>query len=92
MRSTVSQRQAQGPAEFKRQHEQEEQQGRDQVIAEFGGDMNALAGEILYYRRAAVQLADAANRMTLRAPFSMPPGPYWVPRPVPATDDHETDE
>jgi hypothetical protein len=44
MRSTTAQRRAQDFAEFKRQQEQER---RDQVIAEFDGDPQALAAENL---------------------------------------------
>jgi hypothetical protein len=49
MRSTAAQRRAQHFAEFKR--EQEEQERRDQVIAEFGGDPQAMAAEILRWCR-----------------------------------------
>jgi hypothetical protein len=46
-------------AEFKRQREQEEQERRDQVIAEFNGDLQAMATEILRYRHGVAQIADA---------------------------------
>jgi hypothetical protein len=63
-------------AACRRQREQEEQQRRDQVVAEFGGDLNAMADEILRYRHGLAQVAEAIGWMKSGAPFAMiPPGP-----------------
>jgi hypothetical protein len=45
MRPTAAQRRAQHFAEFKREREQEEQERRDWVIAEFRRDPHAMAAE-----------------------------------------------
>jgi hypothetical protein len=91
--STARHQRAQRIAEFKRQREQEEQARRDQVIAEFNGDPQAMATEILYYRRSVAQTADAIAWMQAGAPFvSLGPGPYWKPRPTPVLDDREIED
>jgi hypothetical protein len=79
-------------AEFARQHEQEEQERRDRVIAEFNSDLQAMATEILRYRHAVVQIADAVSWMQAGAPFAtLGPGPYWKPRPTLADRESEND-
>jgi hypothetical protein len=89
MESTVQrQRRAQHLTELTRQREQEEQARRDRVIAEFNGDLQAMATEILYYRFSLAQVADALAWMQAGAPFiSMGPGPHWKPRPAPILND-----
>jgi hypothetical protein len=64
-------------AESKRARELEQQQHRDEVIGEFSGDARAMAAEILRYRHAIEQLADAVSWIKDGRPFvAMPPGPY----------------
>jgi hypothetical protein len=78
MKSTAAQRRAQHFAEFKREREKEEQERRDRVIAEFNGDPQAMAAEILRYRRDLAQMAEAIDWMKQGAPFAMiGPGPHW---------------
>jgi hypothetical protein len=90
MRPTAAERRAQHFAEFKQQREQEEQERRDRVIAEFDGDPQAMATEILRYRHGVTQLTDAIEWMRQGAPvISMGPGPRWRPKPVPVLNDWE---
>jgi hypothetical protein len=83
MRSTAAQRRAQHFAEFTREREQEERERRDQVIAEFGGDPQAMAAEILRCRHGLAQVSDALKWMQTGAPFvTLGPGPHWNPKPA----------
>jgi hypothetical protein len=60
---------------------QDEQEQLDRVVAEFGGDPNAMAQEILRYRHAEAQLASAIAWVQKGAPFAIiGPGKYWRPR------------
>ena len=69
---------AQNLAELRCRREQDEQRDRDQVIAVFGGDHQAMADEILRYRRGLSLLGQGINWMKSGAPFAMlPPGPHW---------------
>jgi hypothetical protein len=87
MRPTAAERRAQHFAEFKREREQEEQERRDRVIAEFNGDPQAMATEILRCHSLA-QIADAIDWMRQGAPFiTMGPGPHWKPKPVPVPNE-----
>jgi hypothetical protein len=61
MKSTAAEQRAQQFAEFRQQREHEEQERRDLVVAEFNGDMQAMATEILSYRRSLAQIADAVT-------------------------------
>jgi hypothetical protein len=71
----------QNRAECRRRREQGEQRDRDRVIAEFGGDPQALADEVLRLRRALKVIADAVGLAQQSAPFALIwPGPYWRPR------------
>jgi hypothetical protein len=80
MRQTAAEQRAKRFAEFKREREQEEQQHRDAVIAEFHGDPQAMATEILRTRHGLAQIADAVEWMREGAPFiTMGPGPHWKP-------------
>jgi hypothetical protein len=80
MRPTAAQQRAQHFAEFRRQREQEEQEHRDTVIAEFGGDSQAMADEIRRLRRGLAQIASAVDWARQSAPFiAMGPGPHWKP-------------
>jgi hypothetical protein len=63
MRLTAAERRAQQFVEFKREREQEEQERRAQVIAEFNGDPQAMATEILRCRHGLAQIADAIGWM-----------------------------
>jgi hypothetical protein len=73
-------RQAEQFAAFQQQRDQEEQERRDKVVAEFGGDPRMMADEILRYRRSLAQIADGIDWMRAGAPFiTMGPGPYWKP-------------
>jgi hypothetical protein len=88
MKLTAAERHARPFAEDKQQREQEERECRDRVIAEFNGDPQAMATEILRYRHGVTQLADAIEWMRQGAPFiSMGPGPRWRPKPVPVIND-----
>ena len=79
---------AQRWAEHKEARDREEARRRDQVIAEFDGDLRALADEILRLRHGMTQLADAIEWMKKGAPFAMiAPGP-WEPKPEEA-DVHD---
>jgi hypothetical protein len=70
------------------QRKQEEQERLDQVVVEFQGDAHAMAKEILRYRRAGMQIADAVDWMRQGAPFAMiGPGPHWR---QPQADEGET--
>jgi hypothetical protein len=67
-------------AQDRQQSELEEFQRRERVIAEFAGDLNAMAAAILRYRHAVVQLFDAVDWMRQGAPFiALGPGPHWKP-------------
>jgi hypothetical protein len=94
MQSTVQQqRRTQVLTELTRQHEQEEQERRDRVIAEFDGDMQAMATGILYCRRSVAQVADAIDWMRAGSPFiTMGPGPHWKPKPKPVLLDGKEGE
>jgi hypothetical protein len=71
MQSTVQQqRRTQHLTELRQEREREEQERRDKVIAEFNGDMQALADEILYHRRSRAQLAETGSLGCRRAPRS----------------------
>jgi len=73
---------AQNLAELRCRREQDEQRCRDQVIAESGGDLQAMADEILRYRCGLSLLAKGIDWMKSGAPFAMlPPGPLWKPKP-----------
>jgi hypothetical protein len=86
MRSTAAERRARHFAEHKHERKQEDQARRDQVIAEFGGDPNAMADEILRYRRGVAQLEEAIGWARQGAPFTViAPGPYWNARPMTAS-------
>ena len=62
------------------EYEQERQQQRAAVIAEFAGDTDAMAAEILRYRHVLNQLADVVTWAQAGAPFGViAPGPYWQP-------------
>jgi hypothetical protein len=75
-------RQAQNLAELRCRREQERTQNQDQVIAEFGGDLRAIADEILRLRRGLAQIADAIDWMKAGAPFGVvPPGPFGKQQP-----------
>jgi hypothetical protein len=72
---------AQRWAEHKQTRDREGAQRRDQVIAEFGGDPQALAEEILRLRHGLSLLAKGIDWMKKSAPFAMiPPGPLWKPK------------
>jgi hypothetical protein len=76
MPSTAAQRRAQRFAEFKRQREQEEQEHRDTVIAEFRADPRAMADEIRRLRRGLAQMAKVVGWMQVGRPFTViGPGP-----------------
>ena len=64
-------------ADYMSSRELEEQQRRDGIIAEVSGDARAMAAEILRYRHAIEQLADAVSWIKDGRPFvAMPLGPY----------------
>jgi hypothetical protein len=83
-----SDRWAQHLAASGQKRRQEEQRRRDQVLAEFGGNPQAMADEILRYRHGLVQLAGAVDLMQRGAPFFaiLRPGPLWKPN-SDGTDD-----
>jgi hypothetical protein len=54
-----------------RQRAPKEQQRRGDVIADFGGDLHAMAEEILRYRRAAMQFGAAIDWVRAGVPFGM---------------------
>ena len=65
----------------RQQCEQAEQQCRDQVLAEFGGDSRAMADEIVRLRNGLSLLAEAVDWVQKSAPVALVrPGPYWRPR------------
>jgi hypothetical protein len=56
--------------------EREQQRERDQVVAEFAGDPQRLADEILRLRRGIYQVGEAIEWLKTGRPFAMiPPGP-----------------
>jgi hypothetical protein len=68
--------------------EQERRRERDEVIAEFENDTQAMAREILRLRAGVNQLEKAINWLKLGGPFGMiGPGPYW--RPKGEGDEHQ---
>src|SRR5262249_15306910 len=73
---------AQNLAESRQRREQEERQRRNQVIAEFGADPQAMADEILRYRHGLKQLADAVDLMQRGVPFFaiVGSGALWKPK------------
>ena len=78
MRATAAERRARQFIEHARQRESEEQARRDRVIAEFNGDLQALAAEVLRHRHGVDQLARALNWVQRGAPFAIiNPGPHW---------------
>jgi hypothetical protein len=84
-------RRAQHFAEFRQQRECEDQAGRDRVISEFNGDLQAMADEILRCRHDVAQVAEAIDWLQKGAPFAMlRPGPHRKPRPLPVLNDWET--
>jgi hypothetical protein len=83
MKLTAAERRAQHFAEHKQQREQKDQARRDQVIAKFNNDPQAMAAEILRCRHGLAQVADAIDWMQAGAPFiTMGPGPHWKPKPA----------
>jgi hypothetical protein len=76
-------------AELRHRREQDEQRDRDQVVAEFGGDPQAMADEILRLRHGMSLLAKGVDWVKSGAPFAMlPPGPLWKPKPEKADAHH----
>jgi hypothetical protein len=71
---------AQNLTELRCRRERDEQRNRDQIVAEFGGNPQAMVDEILRYRRGLVQLVDAVDLMQRGAPFFaiLRPG-LWKP-------------
>jgi hypothetical protein len=66
--------------EIRQERGQEDQEHRDQVIAEFDGDPNAMADEILRYRHSLALVARAIDWVRRGAPFGIiNPGPHWRP-------------
>ena len=56
---------------------QQEQRARDEVVAEFGGDSQRLADEILRHRRVLKHLAQALAWAEQGEPFGLiAPGPH----------------
>ena len=80
-------------AEHRRRRDEEERRQRVMVITEFdAGDpeatMQAMAAEILEYRRALRLLAKAIGWADAGAPFALiAPGRYWRPRRTPEMPD-----
>jgi hypothetical protein len=83
-RQTAAERRAESFAECTRRRKHEEQLRRDFVIAEFNGDILAMADEILRYRHGLNQVTDALEWIRQGAPFvTLVSGPYWQPKPAP---------
>jgi hypothetical protein len=75
-------RHAREAREWREQREQQRRAEIDAVIAEFGGDTNALAAALLSYRHWLRQLVDAGGMIREGKPFIvMGPGPHWRPDP-----------
>jgi hypothetical protein len=56
--------------------EREQQRARDRVVAEFAGDPQRLADEVLRLRTGVDRLAEAIGWLQAGQPFAMiPPGP-----------------
>jgi hypothetical protein len=71
---------AQNLAELPRRMAQERTQNQDRVIAEFDGNLRAMADEILRYRRGLSLLGQGIDWMKSGAPFALlPPGSHWKP-------------
>jgi hypothetical protein len=61
-------------ARYRRKREAE----RDHVIAEFGGDMRALASELIHLRRSVGNVAESVRWALAGAPHVvLGPGPFW---------------
>jgi hypothetical protein len=62
---------------------QERAQNQDQIIAEFDGNLRAMADEILRLRHGVTQIAAAVDLMQRGAPIFaiLRPGPLWKPKP-----------
>jgi len=83
----VAERRAREAVERKRERERAEQQCREKVIAEFSGDLQAMADEILRFQSGLAQLGGAVDWLKRGAPcIVIPPGPYWKPKPEQAND------
>ena len=69
------------------EREAQQEQRRDQVLAEFGDDSWRMADEILRLRHGLAQLASGIDWLKRGAPcIVIPPGPYWKPKPEQAND------
>jgi hypothetical protein len=67
--------------EGRQRREQEKQQRRDRVVAEFGANPQIMADEILRLRAGLAQLGRAIDWLKRGAPcILIPPGPYWKPK------------
>jgi hypothetical protein len=68
-------------ARHREDREREDDARRNAVIAEFDGNVQALANEVIYLRRAIYEAAEALRWAQTRAPFAiLGPGPHWQPR------------
>jgi hypothetical protein len=67
-------------AEMKYERDRVQQRHREAVIAEFDGNIDTMADEILLYRRSLMQLATALDCAQAGTPFAViPPGPHAPP-------------
>jgi hypothetical protein len=52
----------------------------DAVLAEFNGDVDRMAEEILYWRSRMKQIAKVVAKVQAEEPFAIiPAGPHWQP-------------
>ena len=64
--------------DLKQRRDEENQALVDEVIAEFGGNANAMAQEILYWRSRMRQLTEVVGKIQSEEPFAIVgAGPYW---------------
>jgi hypothetical protein len=72
-------------ARYRQEHERERERERDRVIAEFDGDMRALASELIFLRRSVGNVAESVKWALAGAPACViGPGEHWRPRKAPA--------
>ena len=66
--------------DLKQRRDEENQALVDEVIAEFGGNADAMAQEILYWRSRMRQLVDVVGKIESEEPFAIiGAGPLWKP-------------
>ena len=73
-------RRARMAREWREQREQDDRARIDAVIAEFNGNVDAMAEELLYWRSRMKQIAEVVAKVQAEEPFAiLGAGPHWQP-------------